>query len=81
MTLQTQDPRTAQNTNGRISSRPDGMSGRSGAAPMGRELTAIGILTAFRRRWVPALAVGIPAALLATALVWEFIPASFQSIV
>ncbi len=80
MTLQTQDPRTAQNTTGRISSRPDGMSGRSGAAPLGRELTAIGILTAFRRRWVPALAVGIPAALLATALVWEFIPASFQSV-
>lgn len=80
MTLQTQDPRTAQNTTGRISSRPDGMSGRSGAAPMGRELTAIGILTAFRRRWVPALAVGIPAALLATAMVWEFIPASFQSV-
>lgn len=80
MTLQTQDPRTAQNTTGRISSRPDGMSGRSGAAPIGRELTAIGILTAFRRRWVPALAVGIPAALLATAMVWEFIPASFQSV-
>lgn len=80
MTLQTQDPRTAQNTTGRISSRPDGMSGRSGAAPLGRELTAIGILTSFRRRWVPALAIGIPAALLATALVWEFIPASFQSV-
>lgn len=80
MTLQTQDPRTAQNTTGRISSRPDGMSGRSAVSPMGRELTAIGILTAFRRRWVPALAVGIPAALLATALVWEFIPASFQSV-
>lgn len=80
MTLQTQDSRAAQHPIGRISSRPDGMTGRSGAASTGRELTAIGILTAFRRRWVPALAVGIPAALLATALVWEFIPASFQSV-
>ena len=79
MTLQTQDPRTAKNPTGPVGNRPDGMSGRSGSAPLGRELTAIGILTAFRRRWVPALAVGIPAALLATSLVWEFIPASFQS--
>jgi capsular exopolysaccharide synthesis family protein len=39
----------------------------------------MGILTAFRRRWVPALAIAIPAALLATAAVWEFIPATYQS--
>ncbi len=79
MTVQTQDPRAAQNSPNRISSRPDGMSGRRGSAPLGRELTAIGILTAFRRRWVPALAIAIPAALLATAAVWEFIPATYQS--
>lgn len=80
MTVQTQDPRSVQGVSSRISSRPDGMSGRSGgSAPLGRELTAMGILTSFRRRWVPALAVAIPAALLATAAVWEFIPATYQS--
>ncbi len=79
MTFQTQDPRTPQGTPNRISSRPDGMSGRSGSAPLGRELTAMGILTAFRRRWVPAIAIAVPAALLATAAVWEFIPATYQS--
>ncbi len=63
----------------RISSRPDGMQGRSSSAPFGRELTAMGILTALRRRWVPALAVAIPSALLAAAAVWEFIPANYQS--
>lgn len=63
----------------RISSRPDGAAGSSSGGPFGRELTALGILTALRRRWVPALAVAIPAALLATALVWEFIPATYQS--
>jgi capsular polysaccharide biosynthesis protein len=78
MTVQTQDPGTIKGSTNRISSRPDGMSGRS-SAPLGRELTAMGILTAFRRRWVPALAIAIPAALLATAAVWEFIPATYQS--
>ena len=79
MTVQTQDPRTGQAPASRISSRSDGSSGRGTAAPAGRELTAIGILTAFRRRWVPALALAIPAALLATAAVWELNPATFQS--
>lgn len=55
------------------------MSVRGNSPPLGRELTAIGILTAFRRRWVPALAVAIPAAMLVTAAVWEFIPATYQS--
>ena len=79
MTVQTQDPRTGQTPAQRISSRPDGTSGRSTAVPAGRELTAMGILTALRRRWVPALALAIPAALLATAAVWEFNPATYQS--
>ncbi len=79
MTVQTQDPRANQGSPNRISSRPDGMTGRTSAAPLGRELTAMGILTAFRRRWVPALAIGIPAAFLITAAVWEFIPATYES--
>ena len=79
MTVQTQDPRTGQSPAHRISSRPDESSARSMAVPAGRELTAMGILTAFRRRWVPALVLAIPAALLATAAVWEFNPATYQS--
>jgi len=79
MTVQNQDPRASHGSPQRISSRPDGMSGRSSSAPLGRELTAMGILTAFRRRWIPALAVAIPVALLVTAAVWELIPATYQS--
>lgn len=79
MTVQTQDPRAGQGAANRISSRPDGMSGKGSSTPLGRELTAIGILKAFRRRWVPALAIAIPAALLVTAAVWEIIPATYQS--
>src|SRR6186713_2408590 len=79
MTVQTQDFRTGQGAAHRNSSRPDGMSGKGSSTPLGRELTAIGILKAFRRRWVPALAAAIPAALLVTAAVWEYIPATYQS--
>ncbi len=79
MTVQTQDPLTGQVPALRISSRPEGTSGRSTSAPLGRELTAIGILTALRRRWIPALALAIPAALIATGAVWELNPATYQS--
>ncbi|MEJ7590716.1 MAG: AAA family ATPase [Planctomycetaceae bacterium] len=61
----------------RISSRPDGMTPRTNSR--GRELTAMGILTALRRRWVPALVLAIPAALLASAIVWEMVPAKYES--
>ncbi len=60
-----------------ISSRPDGIAPRTSLP--GRELTAIGILTALRRRWVPALVLAIPAALLASAIVWELVPAKYES--
>jgi len=75
----TQDVRNAPSSGGqaRISSRPDGLTPKTGQT--GRELTAIGILTAFRRRWVPALMLGIPAALLAMAIVWELVPAKYES--
>ncbi|MCA9035350.1 MAG: AAA family ATPase [Planctomycetaceae bacterium] len=64
----------------KFSSRPAGSS-NSGGRPLsgGREITAIGILTAFRRRWIPALTLGIPAALLVMALIWEMIPAAYES--
>lgn len=61
----------------RISSRPDGAAPRT--SPPGRELTALGILTALRRRWVPALVLAIPAALLSSAIVWELVPAKYES--
>ena len=61
----------------RISSRPGGTA--PGSNPGGRELTAMGILTALRRRWVPALVLAIPAAMLASAIVWEVVPAKYES--
>lgn len=75
----TQDIRNVAPTTGqtRISSRPDGLAPK--ASQGGRELTAIGILTAFRRRWVPALLLAIPAALLTSAVVWEVVPAKYES--
>ncbi len=79
MTVQTQDPRSVPAGSPRISSRPDGAPIKTTSAPLGRELTAMGILTALRRRWIPALAIGIPAALLVTAALWELIPAQYET--
>lgn len=54
-----------------------------GAAPIGngseRPVTFWSILDAFRRRWVPAVAVAIPAALLVAGLLWQMIPAQFET--
>lgn len=44
-----------------------------------RPVTFRGILEAFRRRWIPALAVAVPAALLVGALMWQTIPAQYES--
>lgn len=63
----------------KISSRPDGLSGAGRAASAGREITAIGILTALRRRWVPAFSIGLPLAAVAALIVWELIPAKYES--
>ncbi len=60
----------------RISSRPDNHAGQPVA---GRELTTVGLLTAFRRKWVPAVALGFPAALLVSAVIWELVPARYES--
>ena len=61
-----------------ISSRPNG------PAPMGgngteRPITLWGLLDAFRRRWIPTLAIAIPAALLVAGLLWQMVPAEFES--
>lgn len=81
MQTQLPEPRGSLTAAGssRISSRPDGTSPGGRPAVSGRELTALSILVAFRRRWVPALALGIPAALLAAALIWELVPAKYES--
>jgi polysaccharide biosynthesis transport protein len=49
------------------------------SSPFSRELTAVGLLTALRRRWVPALMIGIPGAVLLAAMVWQTIPAMYES--
>lgn len=44
-----------------------------------RQITLWGLLGAFRRRWIPALAIAIPAAVLAGALIWELLPPNYES--
>jgi polysaccharide biosynthesis transport protein len=80
--MQTHAPEYRNSVSGpvqqKFSSRPD--SHHAGlTAQSTRELTTLVILTAFRRKWVPALALGIPAAMLAAALVWELVPAKYES--
>jgi len=48
-------------------------------ADEGRQITLWGLLGAFRCRWIPTLALAIPAALLAGALVWEVLPPNYES--
>ena len=44
-----------------------------------RPITFWGILDAFRRRWIPALAVAIPAAMLVAGVLWQMIPAQYET--
>lgn len=60
-----------------ISSRPGGTPSKGGGVE--RPITLWGILDAFRRRWIPALAISIPAALIVAGLLWQAIPAEFES--
>ncbi|MEZ6063083.1 MAG: AAA family ATPase [Planctomycetaceae bacterium] len=46
----------------------------------GRQITVWGLLDAFRRRWIPTLALAIPAALLVAAAIWELVPAKYESV-
>lgn len=72
-------PNGAPTPRGAISSRVN----TGGAAPTGngseRPVTFWSILDAFRRRWIPAVAVAIPAALLVAGLLWQMIPAQFET--
>ncbi len=54
-------------------------SGAGRAASAGREITAIGILTALRRPLGPRVSIGIPLAAVAALIVWELIPAKYES--
>ncbi|MDA1230948.1 MAG: AAA family ATPase [Planctomycetota bacterium] len=76
----THEPRNTGSAIGlppKFSSRPEGVTARTNAGV--RELTAMGILIALRRRWVPALMLAIPAALFASAIVWYQVPARYES--
>ncbi|MEZ6122042.1 MAG: hypothetical protein R3C49_02565 [Planctomycetaceae bacterium] len=44
-----------------------------------RPVTFWAVLDAFRRRWIPTLAVAIPAAMLVSSLLWNMIPARYES--
>ena len=44
-----------------------------------RAITPMSLMHALRRRWIPAVAVAIPAALLAAVVIWEIIPAPYES--
>lgn len=67
----------AKDSGQNISSRPNGSPSTGGGVE--RPVTLWGVLDAFRRRWIPALAVAIPAALLVAGLLWQAIPAEFES--
>ena len=69
-------PAATQTT--RISSRPHGTPIPGGGSTE-RPVTFWGILDAFRRRWIPTLAVAIPAAALVAAAMWQMIPAEYES--
>lgn len=63
----------------RISSRPSGSPSPGMGNGTDRPVTFWGILDAFRRRWIPTLAIAIPSALLVAALMWHAIPAQYES--
>ena len=45
----------------------------------GRVITPIALLHALRRRWLPAVLLAIPAAVIAVVAVWKLIPAPYES--
>lgn len=69
---------SANRQSSQISSRPSGSPLPNGGSSE-RPVTFWGILEAFRRRWIPTLAVAIPAALLVGALMWQMVPAEYES--
>ncbi len=61
-----------------VSSRPNGPTPASSDGT-DRPITLWSLLDAFRRRWIPALAIAIPAALLVGGLMWQMVPAEYES--
>lgn len=61
-----------------LSSRPAGPTPAGGNGTE-RPITLWGVLNAFRRRWIPALAVAIPSALLVAGLLWQAVPAQYET--
>ena len=61
----------------RVSNRPSGTPGNGNGTD--RPVTLWGILDAFRRRWIPCLAIAVPSALLVAALAWQSVPAEYES--
>lgn len=55
----------------------------NGTQPTGngteRPVTFWSILDAFRRRWIPAVAVAIPAAMIVGGLLWQMVPAQYET--
>lgn len=66
----------SQETARQVSSRPGGPAATTGPI---RPVTLWGLVDAFRRRWIPALALAIPAAVLVAGLLWQSIPAQYES--
>lgn len=66
-------PRSGPGTNGRSrrTTKP--------AEEENRPITPMGLIHALRRRWIPAVAVAIPAALFAGVALWELVPAPYES--
>lgn len=80
---QQNEPSGVPNTTGdrpaaHLSSRPAGPGARSEGGAQ-RPFTLLGMLDAFRRRWIPALAVAVPAALVVAGLLWQAVPAEYES--
>lgn len=53
--------------------------GASASSGQGRQITMWALLDAFRRRWLPALSIGIPSSIVMAAVVWQLVPATYES--
>ena len=73
-----QVPTGAPNGRGALTSRVNAGPNLNGNGTE-RPVTFWSILDAFRRRWIPAVAVAIPAALLVAGILWQMIPAQFET--
>lgn len=73
-----QVPNGAPNGRGSLTSRVTATPTPNGNGTE-RPVTFWSILDAFRRRWIPAVAVAVPAALLVAGVLWQLIPAQYET--